>query len=236
MPDTATNTQLDIFAPPPPELSWKTALAGEREQPYFRELLAFIASRRASGTTVYPSDADIFNAMKFTPLDQVRVVVLGQDPYHGPNQAHGLSFSVLPPTPPPPSLVNIYKELRSDLGCTPPKHGCLTSWANQGVLLLNAVLTVEAGSPGSHANKGWERFTDRVVREVSDRLSGIVFLLWGAYAQKKGAAINRERHLVLECAHPSPFSADRGFFGCRHFSRANSYLKQNGEKEICWQL
>jgi len=229
-------SQLDIFAAPPAELTWKEVLAGEREQSYFRELLKFIAERRASGITVYPKDADIFNAIKYTAFQDLRVVVIGQDPYHGPNQAHGLSFSVLPPTSPPPSLLNIFKELRADLGHQPPGHGCLEGWAKQGVLLLNAVLTVEAGSPGSHANRGWERFTDRVIREINDRLEGVVFILWGAYAQKKGSFIDRVRHLVIESPHPSPFSADRGFFGSRPFSRANDYLRSKNRPEIDWLI
>jgi uracil-DNA glycosylase len=217
-------------------LTWKDVLAGEREQPYFRQLLAFVESERASGKTIYPSNSEVFNAFAFTPFAQVKIVILGQDPYHGPNQAHGLSFSVKPPTPPPPSLVNIFIELERDLGIKRPRHGCLESWATQGVLLLNAVLTVEESKAGSHANRGWERFTDRVIRELNDHRENLVFMLWGSYAQKKASFVDRTKHLVLEAPHPSPLSAHRGFLGCRHFSRANEYLKLHGLSAICWEL
>jgi uracil-DNA glycosylase len=216
--------------------TWKDVLAGEKEQPYFTELLAFVAAERASGKTVYPANSEVFNALTFIPFDNVKVVILGQDPYHGPHQAHGLCFSVKPPTPPPPSLVNMFLELQSDLGIKRPTHGCLESWAKQGVLLLNAVLTVEEGKAGSHANRGWEKFTDRVIRELNDRRDHIVFLLWGSYAQRKAAFVDRSRHLVLEAPHPSPLSAYRGFLGCRHFSKANEYLKRWGVPEIAWEL
>ena len=218
------------------DITWKEALKGEREQPYFKQLLDFVEGERKSGKVIYPRNSDVFNAMGFTPFARVTVVILGQDPYHGPNQAHGLCFSVKPPTVPPPSLVNIFKEIRDDLEITRPPHGCLEAWARQGVLLLNAVLTVEEGKPGSHANRGWERFTDRVIRELNDRRENLVFLLWGSYAQKKAGFVDRRRHLVLEAPHPSPLSASRGFFGCRHFSKANSYLQEHGVAQIDWHL
>jgi len=217
-------------------ITWSEALSGEREQPYFKTLLEFVEGERRAGKVIYPKNAEVFNAMQCTPFDQVKVVILGQDPYHGPNQAHGLCFSVKSPTPPPPSLVNIFLELESDLGIQRPSHGDLEGWARQGVLLLNAVLTVEEGKPGSHALQGWERFTDRVVREINDRRDNVVFLLWGAYAQKKGAIVDRSRHLVLEAPHPSPLSAHRGFLGCKHFSKANEYLAQHGLAPIDWRL
>lgn len=217
-------------------LTWSDVLAGEREQPYFKELIDFVESERRSGKVVYPKNAEIFNSLQCTPFESVKVVILGQDPYHGPNQAHGLCFSVKPPTPPPPSLVNIFLELESDLAFKRPTHGNLESWARQGVLLLNAVLTVEEGKPGSHALRGWERFTDRVVREINDRREHVVFMLWGAYAQKKGAHVDRTKHLVLEAPHPSPLSAHRGFLGCKHFSKANQYLAEHGLAPIDWRL
>jgi uracil-DNA glycosylase len=222
--------------PPHEQLSWNGVLAGEHEQPYFKELLTFVEGQRAVGKAIYPRSADVFNALTSTPFEAVKVVILGQDPYHGVNQAHGLCFSVKPPTPPPPSLVNIFRELQGDLGIPRPSQGSLESWAQQGVLLLNAVLTVEDGRPGSHANRGWERFTDRVIRELNDRREHLVFLLWGAYAQKKAAFVDRSRHLVLEAPHPSPLSAHRGFFGCRHFSRANEYLCKHNKTPISWRL
>ncbi|MBX7143125.1 MAG: uracil-DNA glycosylase [Oligoflexia bacterium] len=216
--------------------TWKDVLAGEREEAYFRELLQFLAKERAQGKTIYPPAADMFNAIQFTPFASVKAVIIGQDPYHGPNQAHGLCFSVRRGIPPPPSLVNIFQELKTDLGLSMPSHGCLESWARQGVLLLNAVLSVEAGKPQSHANKGWERFTDRVIRELNTRREGLVFLLWGAYAWKKGAMIDRSKHLVLQAPHPSPLSAHRGFLGCKHFSQANKYLESRGGSGIDWCL
>jgi uracil-DNA glycosylase len=217
-------------------LTWSDVLAGEREQQYFRDLIEFVEGERRSGKTVYPKNSEIFNALHYTPFESVKVVILGQDPYHGPNQAHGLCFSVRPPTPPPPSLVNIFQELESDVGVKRPSHGCLESWAYQGVLLLNAVLTVEEGNPGSHALRGWERFTDRVVKEINDRREHVVFMLWGAYAQKKGAHVDRTKHLVLEAPHPSPLSAHRGFLGCKHFSQANEYLREHGCVPVDWRL
>ncbi len=217
-------------------VSWRDVLKTEREKPYFHELLAFVEQERQQGKVIYPKNSDVFNALAFTPFTDVKVVVLGQDPYHGPNQAQGLCFSVRPPVPPPPSLVNIFQELKSDLGIERPSHGSLESWARQGVLLLNAVLTVEADKPGSHAGRGWERFTDRVIQELNEKRSNLVFLLWGAYAQKKASHVDRSRHLVLEAPHPSPLSAHRGFLGCRHFSKANDYLVAHGKIPIDWRL
>jgi len=218
------------------DLSWRDVLQSEKEKSYFQELLGFVESERAKGKTIYPKNADVFNALSLTPFASVKVVILGQDPYHGPNQAHGLCFSVKPPTPAPPSLRNIFLELESDVGIVKPSHGNLQHWAEQGVLLLNAVLTVEAEKAGSHANKGWETFTDRVIRELNDRREHIVFLLWGSYAQKKAGFVDRARHLVLEAPHPSPLSAHRGFLGCHHFSKTNNYLKSQGISPIDWSL
>jgi uracil-DNA glycosylase len=216
--------------------TWRELLAAEREAQYFKDLISFIESERRAGKTIYPPNKDIFNAIALTPFAEVNVVILGQDPYHGPNQAHGLCFSVLPPTPPPPSLQNIFKELKSDLNCTIPNHGNLESWAKQGVLLLNAVLTVEAGNANSHANRGWERFTDAVIKTVNDHRSGVVFLLWGSPAQKKAALVDGQKHHILKAPHPSPLSASRGFFGCRHFSQTNQLLRAAGKGEINWQI
>lgn len=216
--------------------SWKDRLQGEFEQPYMESLRQFLLQRREQGAVIYPKGDEIFNALNATSFEQVKVVILGQDPYHGPNQAHGLCFSVRPGVAPPPSLINIYKEIQEDLGLAPPDHGYLQSWAEQGVLLLNAVLTVERGNAGAHQGKGWEQFTDAVVNLLNEQRNGIAFMLWGSYAQKKGHFINRQRHLVLESPHPSPLSARRGFFGCRHFSAANSYLLQQGVMPVDWQL
>ncbi|WP_113953408.1 uracil-DNA glycosylase [Arenicella xantha] len=218
------------------EDQWLRALKGEFEQPYMELLSAFLREAKASGKVIYPSGADIFSAFNATPLDDVRVVILGQDPYHGPGQAHGLSFSVPPGVAIPPSLRNMYKELTTDMACDYPSHGNLTEWAKQGVLLLNSVLTVEQGRAASHQGKGWEQFTDRVINVVNQRCEHVVFLLWGAYAQKKGQVIDRQRHLVLTAPHPSPLSAHRGFIGCRHFSQANNYLVQHGKAAINWQI
>ena len=215
-------------------ISWKEVLGGEREQTYFKDLLAFVEQERASGKKIYPQNSEVFSAMQSCPFEQVKVVILGQDPYHGEGQAHGLCFSVKPGTTFPPSLKNIFKELNSDLGIPSPAGGSLIRWAEQGVLLLNSVLTVEANRPASHANLGWERFTDRVIDEVSSRKSNVVFLLWGAYAHKKGMRIDEKKHLVLKAPHPSPFSAHNGFFGCKHFSKANHYLQSCGFKPIAW--
>lgn len=214
--------------------NWKTVLADEKEKPYFKEIIDFIKSEKIAGKTIYPQQADIFNAIRFTPYEDVKVVIIGQDPYHGPNQAHGLSFSVRHGVRPPPSLQNIYKELQTDLNIEPPHHGCLENWAKQGVLLLNSVLTVEARKPQSHANIGWQQFTDHVIESLNEHPEGIVFLLWGSYAQRKGDNINTTKHHVLQCPHPSPFSAHRGFLGCRHFSKANELLKSMGREPIDW--
>jgi uracil-DNA glycosylase len=216
--------------------TWKTILGDEKQKPYFQAILNFIKTERAAGKIIYPAQEDIFNALKFTPFENVKVVILGQDPYHGPNQAHGLAFSVRPGVPPPPSLQNIFKELQADLGIAKPTHGCLEKWAQQGVLLLNAVLTVEADKPQSHAHIGWQRFTDQVITSLNEHPQGIVFLLWGAYAQQKSQLITNLRHRTLKAPHPSPLSASRGFLGCRHFSQANQLLQQLGREPIDWQL
>ncbi len=218
------------------EPGWNHALEGEFEQPYMGQLRQFLQTEKAQRKVIYPHSSEVFNALNFTPLAQVKVVILGQDPYHGPNQAHGLCFSVRPGIRVPPSLQNIYKELHSDLGITPVNHGYLESWARQGVLLLNSVLTVEMARAGSHQRQGWERFTDRIVHILNDQHDGLVFMLWGSYAQKKGAFIDAGRHCVLKAPHPSPLSAHRGFFGCRHFSQANHYLQSRGKSAINWQL
>lgn len=200
------------------------------------QLRTFLVAEKAAGKRIYPHSRDWFRALELTPLPDVRVVILGQDPYHGPGQAHGLCFSVRPGVPPPPSLVNIYKELRTDLGIAPPRHGYLEAWARQGVLLLNSVLTVEAGRAASHRERGWERFTDTVIRAVAARPEPVVFLLWGSYAQKKAAFVTDSRHLALKAPHPSPLSAHTGWFGCRHFSRANAFLESKGRTPIDWRL
>jgi uracil-DNA glycosylase len=214
--------------------AWRTLLRGETEQPYFAELERFLERERREHE-VFPPEEDVFAALALTPPKAVRVVLLGQDPYHGPGQAHGLAFSVRPGVRPPPSLVNVFKELRTEQGCDIPKHGYLASWAEQGVLLLNAVLTVRRGQPNSHRNRGWERFTDGVLRAVNGLDRRIVFLLWGAYAHRKAELID-PRHLVLRAAHPSPFSAARGFFGSRPFSQTNRALEADGESPIDWCL
>ncbi len=198
------------------------------------ELREFLLERKRAGAVIYPPGPLIFNALNSTPFDRVKVVILGQDPYHGPGQAHGLCFSVRDGVELPPSLRNIYREIEDDLGCRCPDSGNLQRWADQGVLLLNAVLTVERGQAGAHQGKGWERFTDRVVAELNDHRDGLAFMLWGSYAMKKGAMIDRGRHLVLTAPHPSPLSAQRGFFGCRHFSKANAWLVKHGETPIKW--
>jgi uracil-DNA glycosylase len=216
--------------------SWLAVLGDELEQPTMQELRAFLVAEVAVGRRFYPPADQVFNALALTPFDDVRVVVLGQDPYHGAGQAMGLCFSVPSGVAPPPSLQNIHKELASDLGLAQPSSGDLTPWAERGVLLLNAVLTVSPGKPASHAGKGWEQFTDRAVRELSDRREGIVFLLWGRYAQQKGAVVDTARHHVLTAAHPSPYSAANGFFGCRHFSRANELLVARDAQPVDWAL
>ncbi len=216
--------------------SWLSRLQAEFEAEYMQQLRAFLLQRKQAGAVVFPPGGEIFAALNTTPFDQVKVVILGQDPYHGPGQAHGLCFSVKPGVAVPPSLLNIYKELHSDIGFEIPRHGYLMPWAEQGVLLLNAVLTVERGRAGAHQNKGWEKFTDAVIQHLNAERRGLVFLLWGSYAQKKAAFVDRNRHLVLSSPHPSPLSASRGFFGCRHFSQANQYLQQNDQAAVDWQL
>ncbi len=217
------------------EESWKQMLLPEFDQPYMVELRQFLLQRRSQGATVLPPANQWFNAFDHTPFDQVKVVIIGQDPYHGPGQAHGLCFSVQPGITIPPSLVNIYKELASDLGIH-NEHGTLIPWASQGVLLLNAVLTVESGRAGAHQGKGWEIFTDAAIEHLNREREHLVFILWGGYAQKKGAKIDRKRHLVIRSPHPSPLSAHRGFFGSRPFSQTNQYLKEHGLTPIKWQL
>lgn len=213
--------------------SWKKRLSGEFEKPYFEALTRFVKTEYQTHT-IYPPAKEIFSAFDNCDFDALKVVILGQDPYHGPGQANGLCFSVRDGVRMPPSLVNIFKEIKNDLQLPLPGNGNLERWARQGVLLLNATLTVRAASPGSHQNKGWEDFTDAVVKKISDEKESIVFLLWGAYAQKKGEVIDRSKHCVLMAAHPSPFSADRGFFGCGHFSKANQYLVSKGLPAIAW--
>ncbi|XP_076006998.1 uracil-DNA glycosylase [Genypterus blacodes] len=215
--------------------SWIKGLSAEFRKPYFKQLMTYVSEERRRHT-VYPPPERVFTWTQMCDVHDIKVVILGQDPYHGPNQAHGLCFSVLRPVPPPPSLVNMYKELASDVeGFEHPTHGDLTGWAKQGVLLLNAVLTVRAHQANSHKDKGWETFTDAVVHWLSNNLEGLVFMLWGSYAQKKGAAINRKRHHVLQAVHPSPLSAHRGFFGCSHFSKANELLEKSGKTPINWK-
>ncbi len=218
------------------EASWKEALAGEFQQAYFQSLAQFLRTAKEEGKTIYPPGSLIFNAFNTTPFDQVKVVVIGQDPYHNPGQAMGLSFSVPQGVMVPPSLRNIYKELATDVGITIPAHGDLTKWAQQGVFLLNAMLTVEKKQPASHQKIGWQNFTDAAIRALSNQREQLVFLLWGAFAQKKGVLIDGSKHLILKSPHPSPFSADRGFFGNRHFSQTNAYLKQQGLTPIDWQI
>ena len=215
--------------------SWLDQLQLEFEQPYMQSLRSFLVEEKSRGKVIYPRGSEYFAALNTTPLDRVKVVILGQDPYHGPGQAHGLCFSVREDVSPPPSLINIFKEISDDLG-VPDKfpHGCLTRWAEQGVLLLNSVLTVERYRAGSHQGKGWESFTDRIIEVLSQRSQPCVFLLWGSHAQKKGSMIDQSRHLVLQSSHPSPLSAHRGFFGCRHFSRANEFLAAHGMTPIDW--
>lgn len=213
--------------------SWHRHLAREFEQPYFGTLRAFVREEYQS-SSVFPPPAQIFRAFDECPFDAVHVVILGQDPYHGPGQANGLCFAVNSNVPPPPSLRNMFQEIEADLGHAVSRDPDLTRWARQGVLLLNATLTVRSGQAGSHQNKGWEQFTDAAIQALSREREGIVFLLWGAYARRKGATIDRQKHLVLECAHPSPLSAYNGFFGCKHFSKANAYLTARGAEPIEW--
>jgi len=218
------------------EASWKEILGQEFSKPYFLQLVSFLKIERASGKIIYPPGQLIFNAFNTTPFDKVKVLILGQDPYHGPGQAHGLCFSVPRGITPPPSLVNIFKELQSDIGLIPPSHGNLTHWAEQGVMLLNASLTVRANEPMSHANIGWAEFTNTVISKISLLKKNVVFILWGKFAQEKQALIDETKHYLLKAAHPSPFSADKGFFGCRHFSRTNEWLTKHGLDPIDWKL
>ena len=217
------------------EQSWKNALAGEFGKPYFESLVRFLHKEKAEGKVIYPPGSQIFRAFELTPVDNLKVVILGQDPYHGPGQAHGLSFSVSAGVPAPPSLKNIFKEIETDLGVRMSGYPDLEKWARQGVLLLNAVLTVRAGSPTSHGKIGWEEFTDAVIRYISDNCGGVVFMLWGNFARSKSALIDKSRHHVLEAAHPSPL-ARGAFFGCRHFSQANAFLSAQGKAPIDWVL
>ena len=218
------------------EESWKHALSAEFSSPYMEMLKAFLLAEKQSGKVIFPKGPEYFRALDLTPVSAVKVVILGQDPYHGQGQAHGLCFSVRPGVRTPPSLVNIYKELQADLGIPPARHGFLESWARQGVLLLNSVLTVEESRAASHQGQGWERFSDAVIRIVNDQCEHVVFMLWGAYAQKKGAFIDASRHLVLKSVHPSPLSAHNGFLGSRPFSKANAYLEHHGRSPIDWAL
>lgn len=218
-------------------ISWSTWLAEQCQQAYMQDILAFVAQRRKAGVVVYPEQQQIFSAFSSTPLDQVKVVILGQDPYHGPDQAHGLCFSVLPSNRPPPSLVNIYKELARDIeGFQIPAHGYLQSWAQQGVLLLNTILTVEQGKPNAHQHLGWQTLTDRALQLVSEQCRNVVFLLWGKPAQQKSKWIDSHQHHILTAAHPSPLSAYRGFVGCQHFSKTNAWLQAHGKTPIDWRL
>jgi uracil-DNA glycosylase len=218
------------------EPGWKQALKSEFDRPYFQQVVTFLKIEKAQGKIIYPPGALIFNAFDKTPFDKVKVVILGQDPYHGPGQAHGLSFSVQPGVKPPPSLVNIYKELQTDIGLPTPTTGNLDHWAEQGVMLLNAALTVRANEPASHAKIGWADFTNAVISKLSDEKKGLVFLLWGRFAHEKQSLIDETRHFVLKAAHPSPFSADKGFFGCKHFSKTNDILSKQGIDPIDWSV
>ena len=216
--------------------NWKEALADELNNPYMQSLWEFLANEKKSGKIIFPKEDNYFRALELTPLENVRVVILGQDPYHGEGQAHGLSFSVPPGIKIPPSLVNIYKEQERDLGITQPKHGFLEAWARQGVLLLNSVLSVEMSKAASHQKKGWEKFTDATIRIVNDQCSHVAFMLWGAHAQKKADFVDQDKHLILKAPHPSPLSAHRGFIGCDHFSKANAFLRDKGYESIEWEL
>jgi uracil-DNA glycosylase len=218
------------------EPGWLERLGEQFSQPHMQQLKAFLRTEKLAGKTIYPRGSEFFAAFDHTPVERVRVVILGQDPYHGPGQAHGLCFSVRPGVALPPSLVNIYRELEADLGLAMPAHGCLTTWADRGVLLLNSVLSVERGQAASHQGQGWEQFTDRAIEVVNRDCEHVVFMLWGAYAQRKGAVIDENRHCVLRAPHPSPLSAHRGFLGCRHFSKANAYLESVGRGTVDWSL
>lgn len=215
-------------------LTWQDALAEEKQKPYFKAILQHLKDESQAGKVIYPPQPEIFNALKLTPFEDVKVVIIGQDPYHGPNQAHGLCFSVKPGIKAPPSLVNIYKELHSDLGLEIPTHGNLESWAKQGVLLLNATLTVEAHKPQSHAKIGWQTFTDTIITTLNNHPETIIYLLWGAYAQSKQRLIDTSKHIIFTAPHPSPLSAHRGFLGCQHFSKANAALESAGRSPIDW--
>jgi len=228
MADMAANVKLDP--------GWLAVIGEEFDKPYMQKLRGFLQREKEQGKIIYPPGSLWFNALNSTPFDKVKVVILGQDPYHGPHQAHGLCFSVPKGIPPPPSLQNIFKEIRNDLGLPIPAHGCLQYWADQGVLLLNAVLTVEEGKAAAHQNQGWETFTDAVVAALNEKRQNLVFLLWGSYAQKKGAIIDAHKHAILQSPHPSPLSAHRGFLGNRHFSACNRYLTAQGIAEIDWSL
>ena len=216
--------------------TWQASLSAEIEQPYMHGLKTFLRVEKDQKKIIFPHSSNWFHALETTPLDEVKVVILGQDPYHQPGQAHGLCFSVQPGVKVPPSLVNIYKELETDLGIAIPDHGYLENWAKQGVLLLNAVLTVEDSNANAHQGKGWEQFTDKIISTVNEQCEHVVFMLWGSYAQKKGKMIDDQKHLVLKAAHPSPLSAYRGFFGCKHFSQANSYLVDKGKDIVDWNV
>ena len=217
--------------------TWSDFIAEQSQQTYLKDTLEYVAQKRSEGVTVFPPQKQVFSAFDATPFEQIKVVILGQDPYHGPDQAHGLCFSVLPGIKPPPSLANMYKELVQDIeGFSIPDHGYLMPWAEQGVLLLNTVLTVEQGQAHSHKHLGWEKFTDKVIEEINHHREGVVFLLWGAHAQKKGKNIDKTRHHVLHAPHPSPLSAHRGFFGCQHFSKTNALLTSMGKSPINWQV
>lgn len=226
---------MDAIKSPLPE-SWLKQLGEEFNKEYMVNLKSFLAEELSQNKSIYPNKSEIFSAFNLTPFNKVKLVIIGQDPYHGPHQAHGLCFSVKPGIKAPPSLKNIYKELKSDLNLEAPNHGFLESWAKNGVLMLNNVLTVEQSKPASHQKQGWEIFTDKVVDTLNNECENLVFLLWGSHAQKKAANVNRKKHLVLECPHPSPFSAHKGFLGCKHFSKSNEYLQSHGIKPIDWSL
>lgn len=218
------------------EPSWKEVLKDEFSKPYFQQIILHLKTEKAQGKTIYPPGSLIFNAFNTTPIDKVKVVILGQDPYHGPGQAHGLCFSVQKGVPPPPSLVNIFKELQEDVGIRIPNHGNLTQWAEHGVFLLNASLTVRAGEPMSHSKIGWAQFTDTVIQKISELKPHVVLLLWGKFAQEKKALIDETKHHILKAAHPSPLSAHNGFFGCKHFSKTNAWLGSKGIDPVDWQI
>jgi uracil-DNA glycosylase len=233
---TSKFTYIEYIEPDMLEENWRKILEPEFKKAYMQQLRSFLRDEKNHKKLIYPKSAHVFQAFNLAPPADVKVVLLGQDPYHGQGQAHGLCFSVPMGVKPPPSLVNIYKELNADLGIPQPSHGNLVSWAKQGVLLLNSVLTVEQSKAGSHQGKGWEQFTDRVITFLNEQYTNLVFLLWGAYAQKKGAFIDSSKHCVLKAPHPSPFSVHQGFFGCRHFSKTNQYLEKHGKTPIIWQL